>query len=33
MGLVWTFLILYLLYSKREPIITFFRDVSKRIKK
>ena len=28
-----TFLILYLLYSKREPIITFFRDVGKRMKK
>lgn len=33
MGLVWTALILLFLYSKREPIIRFFKDVGKRIKK
>lgn len=33
MGLLWTLLILYLLYTKRVPLITFFRDVGKRLRK
>lgn len=32
MGMIWTVLILLFLYSKREPIIRFFQDLSKHIK-